>query len=381
MGIGRYQAMDGRGPNPLQLLLTGIAGGAVLLVISLVFTAFVKGGFAPKFTVNIETEQVGEGIFEGADVKMDGLRIGQVALVESRGVDEQFVRIAIEPEDARFLADNVRARFASSNTLGMTALELFYTEPRGTPLRDGATIQLPKDSQTVTVTSVIRAVGEQLGKIDTGPAGRIGAVLSFEGSSEGIGRMIATAIELGRMKVGDGDEILVGIDPRPVIREGAAASGDLVRLSHDVLQTFRAQSARINYLTTHSEDVEAIATFVGKVIGDLINIFPQREFVTVVDAVLSLVGPIGKAAGGITSFYHRIPMLLDRIDQSFRANPDGTVSLQVQLLLAQMPYLAGDPAVAAAPPATAPGPGPGLPEIPGLPIPPGLFGNLPGGPR
>ncbi|WP_327145082.1 MlaD family protein [Nocardia sp. NBC_01327] len=375
MGIARYQAVDGRGPKPWQLLLTGLVGGAVLAVISLVFATYVKGGFTPAFTVNIEAEQVGEGIVEGADVKMDGLRIGQVSKVESQGAQRQFVRLSVNPENAKFLADNVQARFVSSNTLGMTALELFYLGARGTPLHSGATITLAKDSMTVTVTSVIRMVGEQLGKIDTGPIGRIGKVLDFEGSADGIGKMISTAIDLGRMKVGD--DILVGLDPRPALQDGARFSDDLVHVSRGLLETFRAQASRISFLTDRHEDLEGIVTLIGQVIGDAIKIFPQPGFTQVVDAVLSVLKPISGAAGGLTSFYTRLPQLLDQIDKSFVANPDGTVSLQVQLLLAGLPYLGGDPAVVAAGPQTVPaGPSvlPGMPQIPGLPIPPGLFG-------
>src|SRR4051812_5587565 len=143
MQIAKYQQMDGRGPGPIQLLAGGIASGAVILVAAIAFTAYAKGDFQSKFVVNIEAAQVGEGIAPGADVKMDGLRIGQVTKIESRGATEQFLQIAVEPDSSGYLADNVQARFVSSNTLGMTALELFYTGERGTPLHDGSTITLP----------------------------------------------------------------------------------------------------------------------------------------------------------------------------------------------------------------------------------------------
>lgn len=382
MGISKYQAVNGRGPKPIQLLVTGIVGGVVLLVISFSFTTYVKGGFKPRFVVNIQAEQVGEGIFEGADVKIDGLRIGQVDKVETHGVDKQVMQISVDPKDSSFLADNVQARFVSSNTLGMTAVELFYTGPRGNQLRDGATITIPRDSQTVTVTSVIRYVGEQFDKIDTGPVGRIGSVLSFEGSSEGIGKMIATAIDLGRMKVGE--DILIALDPRPILNQGAEFSVDLERLAGDLLNAFREQSSRIAFFVDRPDDVEAIAVFIARVIGDLINLVPRPGVEPILEGLLYLVGPITSAAGGLASFYDRIPLLVDQIDKSFVANPDGTVSLQVQLLLANMPYLAGDPKVIAAGPQPAPAAPiaglPALPTIPGLTIPPGLFGQAPAAP-
>ncbi|MEV6556827.1 MlaD family protein [Nocardia sp. NPDC051756] len=373
MGIAKYQELSGRGPGPVTLFVGGIVGGAVLAVIALVFSTYAKGGFTPQFLVNVEAAQVGEGIAPGADVKMDGLRIGRVSRIESRGASKQYLQLSVEPGSAPYLADNVRARFVSSNTLGMTALELYYLGQRGTLLRDGATITLPADSPTITVTSVIRAVGEQFGKIDTGPAGRIGAVLAFEGSADGIAKMFSTAIELGRMKVGD--QMLVGIDPRPMLREGEAGSAGVLRFSQDLLVGFRAQAARLDFLVNRHDDLEAIATFVAKVIGDVINIFPQPGFTQVIDALLSALTPVAGGVHGLTGFYHRIPLLLDQIDKAFVVNPDGTVSLQVQLLLANLPYLAGDPKVAAA----GPQPAPGLPAIPGLPLPPGLFGNIPQG--
>lgn len=371
MGIARYQAINGRGPKPWQLLVTGVVGGALLLVLSLLFTSYAKGGFAPKFIVNIEAEQVGEGIVDGADVKMDGLRIGAVTAVESRGADKQFVRIAVDPANAEFLADNVRARFVSSNTLGMTALELFYLGPRGNRLADNATITLPRDSQTVTVTTVIRMVGEQLGKIDPGPIGRIGKVLDFEGSADGIGKMISTAIDLGRMKLGD--QMLVGVDPRPGIQQGAEFTASLSGTARSALTLFREQSARISFLVDHHDDLEAIVSLVGQVIGDALKIFPNTGFASVLDALVSIVKPISGAVDGLSSFYSRIPQLLDAIDKSFVAGPDGSVALNIQLLLAGLPYLAGDPKTVAAIPQQPVLPG--LPQIPGLAIPPGLFGT------
>ncbi|GAB0101757.1 hypothetical protein JMUB6875_07210 [Nocardia sp. JMUB6875] len=339
MGIGKYQAINGRGPKPWQLLITGVVGGAVLLVISLLFTTYVKGGFAEQFVVNVEAQQVGEGIVEGADVKMDGLRIGSVARIETQGTDRQFVQLSVRPENAKFLADNVRARFVSSNTLGMTALELFYLGPRGTPLRNGATITLPRDSQTVTVTSVIRMVGEQFGKIDTDPIGRIGQVLNFEGSADGIGKMVATAIDIGRMKVGD--QMLVGLDPRPGIQSGADFSGDVKRVARDALTLFREQAGRISFLVDHHDDLEAIVTLITQLIGDALKIIPQPGFPALADGLLSLLRPVSGAVDGLTSFYNRVPQLLDRMDQAFVVNPDGSVGFRVQLLLAGLPYLAG----------------------------------------
>ncbi|QLY29515.1 MlaD family protein [Nocardia huaxiensis] len=376
MGIARFQAINGRGPKPWQLLLTGLVGGAVLLVVSMLFATYVKGGFSPKFTINIEAEQVGEGVVEGADVKMDGLRIGSISRIETQGAEKQLLQIKVEPEAAKFLADNMQARFISSNTLGITAVELFYLGPRGNRLSDGATVTLPKDAKTVTVTSVIRMVGDQLAKIDTGPAARIGAVLSFEGSAEGIGKMIGTAIDIGRMKVGD--DILVGLDPRPGIQEGARLSEDAKSFARSALEVFRAQSARIAFLTERHDDLEAIVTLIGQVIGDALGIVPQPGFTQFIDAVLSILHPISGAAGGLTSFYTRLPQLLGQVDKAFVTNPDGTVSLQVQLLLAGLPYLAGDPKVVAAGAQTAPPGTPllsNLPQIPGLTIPSGLFGT------
>lgn len=373
--MNRFEDISGRGLERPQLLVIGVVGAVVLTVIGVAFSMYSQGKFENLFEVNIESAQLGEGITAGADVKMNGLRIGHVTEVQTLGAENQRLRVAIDPKEADHIAENLNARFVSSNTLGMSSVELFHLEPPGKPLDAGATIRLPANSPTITVTSMIRKFTQTFDQIDTAAASRVAETMMFEGSADGIANMIRTAFELGQIKVGN--EILVGLDPRPTIDTIDGLSAEALRLSTEALSGFRSMRSRIDYLVSHTEDVVSVAGFIAMLDGESGGaIYRQRSGINKwLDAIVSLATPLANGSAGLAGFYNRIPTLLDRLDQSFLRNPDGTVSFQLQVILAKMPYLAGDPMTIGSgtpAPASIPGlPGISLPgiQLPGIPLP------------
>ncbi|MFW0789584.1 MlaD family protein [Gordonia sp. CPCC 205333] len=325
------------------MYIVGLIGIVVLTIVAILFSAYARGNFTPRFTFTLEAQQMGEGIVAGSDVKMNGLKIGQVVEVETKGATQQRLKIGIEPYAAKNIATNVQARFVSSNTLGMSSVELFYRVAPGPQLAESGVIVLPADSKTVTVTSVFRKITTTLGKVKGDNAGTIMDTFMFEGGSEGISNIIRTAIELGQTKIGN--TTLIEQDPRPIIEMADGMTTEGARLVTEALAGYRSLSPKITHLLNQPDNIDAVVRFIGTLIGDVGGlVWRQRSSVTkLVDAAISILEPVGIAFKGANGFYRRVPQLVDRINKSFAKGANGAVSMKIQVILASMPYLAGDP--------------------------------------
>ncbi len=338
--MGRYEDISGRGPKSMQLFVMGIAGAVVLTVITLVFSMYARGQFVSTFALRIESEQLGEGIVAGSDVKLNGLRIGQVTRVESVGTGNQELDIAIDLGQADALTDNLAARFVSSNTLGMSSIELYPGPGQGAKLANNSTIRLGKDSRTVTVTAVLRKLTSTIGEVNGDSVGTVTSV--FKDNSAGIANMIKTLIDVGSLTV-DG-EMVVGLDPRPAIGMLNDVSGSVARDVTGLADGLRENRSKLHFFVEHPDETAALINALALGFGGIGNLLKvrERDLIKLVDALLSFGIPIGTGIHGITDFYNRVPELIDRVDRSF-VNQGGTTSLQLQVILRGMPYLAGEP--------------------------------------
>ncbi|GAB20128.1 Mce family protein [Gordonia effusa NBRC 100432] len=342
--MSQYEDPSGRGISTRQMYVVGLVGVAVLAIIAVAFSSYARGNFTPRFEFTVEAQQLGEGIVAGSDVKMNGLKIGQVVEVETKGATSQRLVIGIEPYASKNIATNIQARFVSSNTLGMSSVELFYRGAPGPQLAENGTITLPADSKTVTVTSIFRKITTTLGRVKTDNAGTLADTFMFEGGSAGIANIIRTAIELGQTKVGN--KTLIEQDPRPIIDMADGMVTEGARLLAEALGGYRTLAPKINHLLNQPDNIDAVVKFIGMIIGDAGSIFRRGgdNVTKIIDAIISIGEPVGIAFRGANGFYRGVPKLIDRIDKTFVKNSNGTVSMKLQVILASMPYLAGDPA-------------------------------------
>ncbi len=176
----------------LGLLLVAVMVGGVALSIALydkAFTSFV--------TVKLRADKIGNQLIQQSDVKVRGLIVGSVKDISATG-DGAELTLALNPESAKLIPENVSARFLPKTLFGERFVSLeIPAKPSAKTLADGDVIPQDRTSSAVELEQafshllpVLQAVQPQklsatLTAISTALSGRgdqLGDTLSQLGS-------------------------------------------------------------------------------------------------------------------------------------------------------------------------------------------------------
>ncbi|MFI6867839.1 MlaD family protein [Nocardia sp. NPDC050406] len=148
--------------------------GAVALAVVVAVAAAWYGIRAMRsdegLRIDLHTEQIGDGVLEGTQVRMNGVLVGKVAAIAPAERGTQ--RITLQLDDSRLfgLDDSLLVDYAPQNLFGISEIEL-RRGPGGSPLRAGATIDLTgKNSAAVydaTMGSLLRSMSQVGGSVLT----------------------------------------------------------------------------------------------------------------------------------------------------------------------------------------------------------------------
>jgi virulence factor Mce-like protein len=120
-----------------------ISGVVFLLVISMLVYLTVllyQKKFTPVVMVNLETDRIGNQLAAHSDVKIRGLRVGEVRQVRSKG-DGATIQLALEPSEARKIDATATAQLLPKTLFGEKEVVLVApATPTGHYLRGGSTI-------------------------------------------------------------------------------------------------------------------------------------------------------------------------------------------------------------------------------------------------
>ena len=120
------------------LVFLGVLVGLIGLSI-----AFYQKAFTDVTLVTLETDRIGNQLTPPADVKVNGVRIGEAREVEATE-DGADITLALEPDAAARLPENVSARLVPKTLFGEKYVELVLPDsPSGDGLAAGSTI--PRD--------------------------------------------------------------------------------------------------------------------------------------------------------------------------------------------------------------------------------------------
>ncbi len=120
--------------------------------------------------VSLRTEQIGDGVLVGTDVRINGVLIGKVTEIspDLRGTQ----RIDLRLDDSRLfgLDDSLLVDYAPANLFGISEIDL-RKGPGGAPLRSGTTIDLTGGNATAvydaTMGSILRSMSQVGGSVLT----------------------------------------------------------------------------------------------------------------------------------------------------------------------------------------------------------------------
>lgn len=146
---------SGRNPSLTSYVLRGVA---FLVALALIFTVLglrYTGFFDRTVAVTAKLRDVGDGLINAADVRYNGLIVGQVSSVDvaDAGTDAEarLVRIDLDPQQANGVPGNVTARTVPSNLFGVNSVELI-PPPSGTaPTKMVAGTQIMADTSKATL--------------------------------------------------------------------------------------------------------------------------------------------------------------------------------------------------------------------------------------
>ena len=133
----------------LALLRQRVSGVAFLVVLAGLIglsIAFYNKAFTPVVTVALETDRIGNQLTPPADVKVNGVIVGEARSVEATE-DGALIELALEPEAAERLPANVSARLLPKTLFGEKYVELVLPEqPEQQSLAAAGTIPQDRSS-------------------------------------------------------------------------------------------------------------------------------------------------------------------------------------------------------------------------------------------
>ena len=149
-------ATDGRNPSLRQYVLRGLIFVVVLAIMFVVLFMRYQGAFDSVVPVRAQMEDIGDGLVDSADVRYNGLIVGEVKAMAlstetgAGGKQLKVVDIDLDPGQAEGIPANVTARTVPSNLFGVNSVELVAPgQPVAEHISDGATS--PADRSLATI--------------------------------------------------------------------------------------------------------------------------------------------------------------------------------------------------------------------------------------
>lgn len=140
----------------------GIATIGVLVLAVVGWKVVPNGADDGMLAVTLLTEQVGEGIESGSDVRFDGVKVGTIASLDSATDGRQRIGLHLSQSQLFGLTDALSIDYAPGNLFGISELELRPGEG-GTTLTNGTVVNLTgpnaKRAYDATISTLIRSIG------------------------------------------------------------------------------------------------------------------------------------------------------------------------------------------------------------------------------
>ncbi|MGV9822285.1 MlaD family protein [Nocardia xishanensis] len=141
----------------------GLVIVALIAVVALTTALYRTVRSEDGLRIALRTEQIGDGVTEGTQVRLDGVLVGEVARIapDQRGTQ----RITLRLDDSRLygIDDSLLVDYAAANLFGISELEL-RRGPGGSPLRQDTEIDLtgPRAAGVydATMGSILRSLSQ-----------------------------------------------------------------------------------------------------------------------------------------------------------------------------------------------------------------------------
>ncbi|MEV6774187.1 MlaD family protein [Nocardia sp. NPDC051030] len=164
-------AMPGVAVDRRRSMMVGAIALALVVAVAAAWMLYRTQKTEEGLALSLRTEQIGDGVLVGTDVRANGVLIGKVTEISPDQHGTQ--RIGLRLDDAARtvgLDDSMLVDYAPANLFGISEIEL-RKGAGGAPLRDGSTIDLTgKNAAAVydaTMGSILRSMSQVGGSVLT----------------------------------------------------------------------------------------------------------------------------------------------------------------------------------------------------------------------
>ena len=127
----------------------------VAIVAGLVLTVLIyQKKFTPTVMVHLTGDSIGKQLLPRADVKLNGLIVGEVRNITDANGKAQ-LSLALEPDKAKLIPSNVTARFLPKTLFGEKFVSLVMPDKHNAPISGGDTIVQDTSKATVEVQRLL----------------------------------------------------------------------------------------------------------------------------------------------------------------------------------------------------------------------------------
>ncbi|WP_169594228.1 MlaD family protein [Antrihabitans stalactiti] len=323
--------IDRRGSVLVGLVAVGVVA---VLAVAWIIVDRVRGD--DRLLVVLRTEQIGDGIVDGTQVRLDGVAVGQIEKIENAHDGQQLITLRLDRSQLFGVTDTLDVDYAPSNLFGISEIALRRGQG-GNALANDDVIDLTGRHadrvQDVTMGNLLRAVTRtatdvltpQLSATLTTLAGDLEAFTPLLEAIVTTGRNIAdTQRYAASFLLGQFGSTLSGA--APMVGGTVQLLDTLTNL--EILKTDRAKFDQVLQISIHQ-------LFPG--ISDLL-FTAERHFTGYADMLPPALDAAARMVPTPQLSSAQLRELLDRLDSSFTDTPDGPM-LKFAVTLRGVPAL------------------------------------------
>ena len=254
-----------------RLLVAGVAFLTTMAMLVWLSIAIYDKKFADVTMVTIKADRAGLQLAKFGDVRRHGALIGQVRNVSQDG-EEAEIEVALDPEEARLLPDNVEVQILPTTLFGQKYISFVEpAQPSATPLAEDAVIPSSRVETNVELSQVLADLFPLLQSVR--PADLNATLGALVNALEGRGDQLGGTLE-------DLGSYLEGIEGSlPTLREDLVliadvadtydlAAPDLLRVLDNLTVTSRTILQKQESLDVFFSDITSLAETSRTILAD-----------------------------------------------------------------------------------------------------------------
>jgi hypothetical protein len=289
-----------------------------------------------RLRVVLQTEQIGDGIVAGTEVRLNGVTVGTVEHVEPGEAGQQLITLQLNDSRLFGITDSLGIDYAPANLFGISEVEL-VRGTGGDALREGETIDLAGDNadkvEDATMGALIRSLTQTTTKVLTPQLTEM--LRTFAYDLEAFTPLLESIIAIGRL-VTETQRFA----PSFLIGEfGSALTGaaPLVGGTIELLDRINQTEVLRNQQPLFDSGIRMIVDDMFPAVSTA-GITAQRYFTGYADMLGPLVSIAAQMVPNAQLSSAQLQQFISRLDAAFADSPEGP-ALSLALTLRGVPAL------------------------------------------